>query len=134
MHLWSWKSFVCFANGVANFQVSLKWRIARLRNETFFFFYLISLLVRLNFAHMVLATDGKDVSIKEEVNYRNISFYTEFQIFWTVSMTTWTVDWMWLYLVVRTIHIVICLRLWHSTLIILLLWSVFQLQRVAEKC
>lgn len=62
------------------FQVSLKWRIARLRNETFFF-YLISLLVRLNFAHMVLATDGKDVSIKEEVNYRNISFYTEFQIF-----------------------------------------------------
>lgn len=54
--------------------------VARLRNETCFF-YFISLLVRLNFAHMVLATDGKDMSLKVEVNYHNISFYTEFQIF-----------------------------------------------------
>lgn len=54
--------------------------VARLRIETCFF-YLISLLFRLNFAHMVLATDGKEVSIKVEVNYHNVSFYTEFQIF-----------------------------------------------------
>lgn len=44
----------------------------------FFFFYLILLLVRLNFVYMVLVIDGKDVLIKEEVNYCNISFYIEF--------------------------------------------------------
>lgn len=42
------------------------------------FFYLILLLVRLNFVYMVLVIDGKEVLIKVEVNYYNVSFYIEF--------------------------------------------------------